>query len=220
MVATCLFKKTSILLFSIVKQLPDQYRTISNREIDKKELALFSGNKTLLNKEQQMLINRSFRTGKRWSLIYKATEHGFSSGDFHRLCDNHGATLTLIETRRRLHRRKHNSIFRGYITILWSSQHRFHHDPQTFLFLLSQDYIIRCYLRSNDQIAVSHYSTTGPGFSLNDIYICDQSNQCNLSHSEFPYSYENLEENGKGRKTFSKSNHFCVHEIELYAAIA
>ncbi|CAF1062939.1 unnamed protein product [Rotaria magnacalcarata] len=167
-----------------------------------------------------MLINRSFRTSKKWSLIYKATEHDFSSDDFHRLCDNHGAILTLIETRRRLHRRKHDSIFGGYTTVPWSSQHRFHHDPQAFLFQLSQDDIIRFHLRSNDQIAVSHYPETGPVFGLNDIYICDRSNQCKLSHSKFPYSYEDLEENGKGRKTFSKSNHFFVHEIEVYTAIA
>lgn len=98
----------------IVKQLADQYRSSTPAlEIEKKELVLFSRNGTLLNKEQQLLLNRSFRKEKRWMLIYEATQNGFSSDDFHRHCDNRSATLTLIETCSRLHRRKHNAVFGG-----------------------------------------------------------------------------------------------------------
>lgn len=204
----------------IVKQLADQCRSSTPAlEIEKKELVLFSRNGTLLNKEQQLLLNRSFRKEKRWMLIYEATQNGFSSDDFHRHCDNRSATLTLIETCSRLHRRKHNAVFGGYTTIPWSSHHSFYRDPQAFLILLDKNGITRFYARSSNQVAVSHYPTTGPVFGLDDIYICDRPNHHNLSYSRFPSSYEDLDENGKGRKTFSKSKYFLVNEIEVYVVI-
>ncbi|CAF3639693.1 unnamed protein product [Rotaria sp. Silwood1] len=79
--------------------------------------------------------------------------------------------------------------------------------------------IIRFNLRSTDETAISHYATAGPVFGLDDIYICHRPNENNLSYSNFPHCYEDLEKNGKGRKTFSKSKCFLVNEIEVYMTI-
>ncbi|CAF3190198.1 unnamed protein product [Rotaria sp. Silwood2] len=199
----------------VVKQLVDQYRTISTPQIGK-ALILFSGNGTLLNTEQQILIKRLFQNEKKFLLIYKATVNGFDSDDFHRYCDNRGVTLTLIQIHNRLHIKKRASIFGGYTTIPWSSQSGFYRDPQAFLFLLNQERITRFNLRSQDETAVSHYASAGPVFGLDDIYICDRPNENNFSYSKFPHSYEDLNKNGKGQKTFSKSKYFLVDEIEVY----
>ena len=202
----------------LVKQLADQCRSLSTSNIGN-ELLLFSGNGTLLNTEQKLLINQSFSKEKKWSLIYQATRDGFGSGDFHRLCNNRGATLTLIQIRNRLCLKKRDSIFGGYTTIPWSSRHGFHRDPRAFLFLLTQDKLMRFNLRSDTDIAVSHYVTSGPVFGLDDIHICHRANDNNFSYSKFPFSYEDVNGNGKGRKTFSKSKHFFVSEIEVYKVI-
>ncbi|CAF4340595.1 unnamed protein product [Rotaria sordida] len=76
-----------------------------------------------------MLINRLFQREKKWLLICKPTEDGFDVNDFHRLYNNRGTTLTLIQIRNYLHMKKHDSIFDGYTTKPWPSQHGFYHDP-------------------------------------------------------------------------------------------
>ncbi|CAF3604399.1 unnamed protein product [Rotaria sp. Silwood1] len=202
----------------VVKQLADQYRIISMSKIGK-TLSIFSGNGTLLNTDQKILIKKLFPIETKWLLIYKGTENGFDSDDFHRYCDNRGATLTLIQARSRFYMKRHDSIFGGFTTIPWSSKHGFYLDPEAFLFLLNSEDIIRFNLRSTDETAISHYATAGPVFGLDDIYICHRPNENNLSYSNFPHCYEDLEKNGKGRKTFSKSKCFLVNEIEVYMTI-
>ncbi|CAF0936301.1 unnamed protein product [Rotaria sordida] len=115
-----------------------------------------------------MLINRLFQREKKWLLICKPTEDGFDVNDFHRLYNNRGTTLTLIQIRNYLHMKKHDSIFDGYTTKPWPSQH---------------DRITRFKLQSKDETAVSHYSTTGPVFGLDDIYICNRAYENNFSYS-------------------------------------
>jgi hypothetical protein len=202
----------------LIKQLADQYRSSLTSKIGQ-ELIIFSGDGTLLNSEQKILINRLFLKEKKWSLIYKATRDGFESGDFHYMCNNRGATLTLIQTRNRLYMKNRHQIFGGYTTIPWSSRYGFYRDPQAFLFLFNQDKLTRFNVRSNEEIAVSHCVTSGPIFGLDDIHICHRANDNNFSYSRFPGCYEDIDQNGKGRKTFSRSRHFLVSEIEVYKVI-
>ena len=55
---------------------------------------------TLLSMEQQIKLNEFYgRNDQRWMLIYKATRDGFGSSDFHRCCDNQGATMTVIQSK-------------------------------------------------------------------------------------------------------------------------
>lgn len=201
-----------------IKQLADQYRTSTASKIDR-TLTIFSGDGTLLNNEQKLRLNRLFSKEKNWSLLYKATRDGFSCDEFHRRCNSRGATLTLIQTRNRLYMKNRRVIFGGYTEVPWSSRLGFHCDPQAFLFLFVQEKLTRFNLRSKDQVAVSHYLTSGPIFGLDDIHICSRANEQNLSCTRFPYSYEDLQPNGKGRKTFSKSRNFLVGEIEVYKVI-
>ncbi|CAF1070043.1 unnamed protein product [Adineta steineri] len=202
----------------IAKQLADRYRSSSTSHIGK-DLVIFSGNGTLLNKEQQILINELFQKEKKWSLIYKATRDGFESNDFHRLCNNRGATLTLIKARNRLSMKKRNSIFGGYTTIPWSSRTVHYRDPQAFLFLFDHEKLTRFNIRTNDEIAVSHSVASGPIFGYGDINICHRPDVNYFSYSKFPNCYQDNNENGRGKKTFSKTKHFLVCEIEIYMVI-
>jgi len=200
----------------IVKQLADQYRSYTTSKIGK-EVTTFTGNGKLLNDEQKLNINRLFSKEKKWLLIYQATKDGFKASDFHRLCDNRGVTLTLIQTRHRFHKKIHEPIFGGYTTVPWSSRQSSYRDSQSFLFLLSDDRVTRFDLRSSDQIAVLHNPTAGPIFGANDIHIFDRANEHHSSFSMFPSSYKDT--NGLGAKTISKWRHFQVSEIEIYMVI-
>ncbi|UJR13700.1 hypothetical protein I4U23_000711 [Adineta vaga] len=202
----------------IVKQLADQYRSSLTSTMSK-DLSIFLGNGTLLTKQQQVLFSSLFSKPKKWLLIYKATRDGFGSGDFHRLCNNRGATLTLIQTRNRLSMKKRHTIFGGYTTIPWSSRYGFYRDSQAFLFLLNQHQLTRFNIRSNDEIAVSHNLISGPIFGFDDIHVCHRSNENNFSHSKFPNCYEDSDANGLGKKTFSKAKHFLINEIEVYMVV-
>lgn len=208
----------------IVKQLAEQYRnssiTTSSSALTTplgKPLPMFFGNGTLFNDLQKRNINRLFLKDKRWLLIYKATRDGFQTEDFHRLCDNQGATLTVIQTRHRFHKKKHDSLFGGYTTIPWSSRNISYRDSESFLFLLSEDRVTRFNLQTSENTAVTHSPTSGPIFGSDDIHICDRANEHHFSFSKFPMSYEDT--NGLGRKTFSKSKHFLVKDIEVYIVL-
>ena len=202
----------------LVKELADKYRSSLTSNIGQ-ELCIFAGDGTLLNYEQKILLNKLFTKEKKWSLIYKGTRDGFASDDFHRMCNNRGATLTIIQTRNRFYMKNRHMLFGGYTTVPWSSQYGFHYDPQAFLFQFIQNKLTRFNIRSSDETAVFHSVSSGPVFGLDDIHICHRSNENNFSYSRFPDCYEDVEQNGKGRKTFSKTRNFLVSEIEIYKVI-
>ena len=66
---------------------------------------------------------------KKFNLLYRGSEHNFSAKDFHSLCDDKGATLTIIAS-------NHGNIFGGYTSKSWKSAAGFVKDKQAFLFLI------------------------------------------------------------------------------------
>ena len=44
-------------------------------------------------------------------LLFRGSENGFSSNEFHKRCDNKGATITIVKS--------NNHIFGGYTDIPW-----------------------------------------------------------------------------------------------------
>ena len=70
----------------------------------------------------------------KFELIFKMSENGYSSKDFHKFCDNQGPTLLLIET-------KDNKIFGGFTPLNWKLPEDIERltdsSDSTFLFSLS-----------------------------------------------------------------------------------
>ena len=60
-------------------------------------------------------LNKWFNKSSQWKLIYRASEHGYTSSSFHEHCDDKGPTLIIIKT-------TGGWIFGGYITKSWSTQ--------------------------------------------------------------------------------------------------
>ena len=69
---------------------------------------------------------------RRVKLLYKATPEENTRDDFHRKCDNKGATVTIIETTK-------GRRFGGYTSLSWDSSSGWKNDKEAFLFSLDND---------------------------------------------------------------------------------
>ena len=69
---------------------------------------------------------------RRVKLLYKATPEENTRDDFHRKCDNKGATVTIIETTK-------GRRFGGYTSLNWDSSSGWKNDKEAFLFSLDND---------------------------------------------------------------------------------
>ena len=69
---------------------------------------------------------------RRVKLLYKATPEENTRDDFHRKCDNKGATVTIIETTK-------GKRFGGYTSLSWDSSSGWKNDKEAFLFSLDND---------------------------------------------------------------------------------
>ena len=152
------------------------------------------------------------RSDRQWSLIYKASRDGFGATIFHRLCDNHGPTMTII-------RSKNNYLFGGYTAAPWTSDGSYKEDRTTFLFTLTNPHDIppTKYCLNDARITSTVYRnadygpTFGGGF---DLVVAGGSNANNLSYTNFPHSY--IDTTGKGYKTFTGAKNFTTSDIEIY----
>lgn len=143
-------------------------------------------------------------------LIYKATPEENTRDDFHRKCDNKGATLTIIETTK-------GRRFGGYTSVCWDSSSGWKDDKEAFLFSLDND-------KKYDVIQSKNYkvysgSGYGPWFGdCGNIGLAYEKNYFigNDSHREyFEYKcYSTTVENElSGGKTFN------ISKMEVYQII-
>jgi hypothetical protein len=57
-----------------------------------------------------------FSPNEKWTLLYRVTRDGFSSGDFHSKCDLHSNTLTILNAK------QSSFIFGGFASVSWSKR--------------------------------------------------------------------------------------------------
>src|SRR5439155_10291546 len=73
----------------------------------------------------------SFRgTTPKVSLLLRGSRDGFTPGDFHRLCDNKGPTVTIIKVK------GNGKLIGGYNPISWHNQETYERGSRSFLFSL------------------------------------------------------------------------------------
>jgi tetratricopeptide (TPR) repeat protein len=92
----------------------------------------------------------------KFTLLYRMSRDGENATDFHRNCDNKGATLTLAETTKGYQ-------IGGYTTLDWESDNNGKNktDDLTFLFSLNQ---MKKYTKKNNSRSIYVYKNDGPGF--------------------------------------------------------
>jgi hypothetical protein len=154
--------------------------------------------------------------GKRFSLLWRGSRDGFSASEFHRRCDGHANTLTVILD-------TNGNIFGGFTPVEWDSRssspwHKVDYSLKSFLFSLKNPQNIqakRFALKPTERhYAILCSSGWGPHFF--DIAVSNKSNLNSNSYSRnFGSSYNN-DTGIHGFRFFTGSEDFKVKEIEVF----
>jgi hypothetical protein len=154
--------------------------------------------------------------GKEFKLLYRGSRDGFRSSDFHRFCDNHAGTVTVIQS-------QDGYIFGGYTPLAWRSDGRGIRDNslEGFIFTIKNPHGLsaRVFGLRQGHAAWSIYcgADYGPTFGGgHDIHVCDQCNSSRNSYTNFDNNTYN-NDTGLNRTTvFTGAYHFTVGEIEVF----
>ena len=208
------------------KKIQEQDNKINelNNKIEKQNKQTDELNKFVFPKEfnDSIIINKNLSyisNLKKWispkninfttKLLFRKSENGDSFDEFHRLCDNKGKTLVLIEG-------KEGFIIGGYTTKNWDKSKNYHwyKDDDSFLFSLTQGKIFPI-IKGKDSIL--EYEKSGPWFAY--IGFERDFGKGNLSQGYFYYKdncficFENYNEIIPNEK---KNRLFDVKEVEIY----
>lgn len=147
---------------------------------------------------------------KEFELIYRATDNGWSAGDFHSCCDNKGATLVVIKSVK-------GHLFGGYTSVGWQARNGYVTDPHAFIFTLTNPHDVpptKFDPKPNANHIMDH-SSYGPTFGTgHDIFVAGQADSAN-SYTNFPHAYNDT--TGKGNVLFTGSREFRASEVEVFA---
>ena len=131
---------------------------------------------------------------KKWKLIYRASEYGYTPESFHQYCDNKGPTLVVIKS-------TDGWIFGGYTTQSWSGCICYYitifclvdyqADSQAFIFTLKNPHGANPdrFMIKEAHMAIFCNKDRGPEFGNSDISICDKCNQHDKNHINFQGAY-------------------------------
>merc|ERR1712228_169239 len=140
--------------------------------------------------------------GNGFKLLFRASEHRYKASAFHKFCDGHAPTLTIIES-------NFGNIFGGFTSIEWTPKNQWRSDKKAFLFLIrSVDEKQNCpkaFDLNNIDLgnpgdhrrAIVHSKPHGPifGSSIHDIFIRDKCNvkngSCGCFTSRSSYNHNN-----------------------------
>jgi hypothetical protein len=163
---------------------------------------------------------------KQCSLLWRGSRDGFGSKDFHRRCDDHANTLTVILDTK-------GNIFGGFTPLTWNSWVSNRRQPdeskykkrdsnmKSFLFTLKNPHNIpprrfALKFREKDQ-AISCYSERGPcfGYGPPDLMIYDECNTVHYNCTSLGGTYIN--DTGLSNNiVFTGSGGFQVEDIEVF----
>jgi hypothetical protein len=151
---------------------------------------------------------------KRFSLLWRGSRDGFEAREFHRRCDDHRNTLTVILDTK-------GNIFGGFTPVEWESGERHYkrdNSQKSFLFTLKNPHNIparRVKLNAEMKyLAISCYSGQGPCF-YGGICVSDNCNANTESWTQLGNCYTN--DTGLNMdEFFTGSAYFQVNEIEVF----
>ena len=144
----------------------------------------------------------------KFQLLYRASEDGFNSANFHDKCDGIKNTLTIVKSR-------NCSIFGGYTGAAWKSNGCWMNDRNSFIFSLvnhlNDSFKAKC---TNNQYSIFGDSSFGPKFGKGaDLFISSNSNTNHRSYSNFGHSYKH---GTYGQTVLDGSKSFQTTEIEVF----
>ena len=150
-------------------------------------------------------------------LIYRGSEDGSTSKNFHDKCDNKGPSIVLFKNEK-------GNIFGGYCPISWKNEGEWQSVPESFIFTLTNIYNIEPtkFNRTNDQYGICFASILGPWFgdSSNIGFRSDYSIEKNC-FSKFGVRGGYQDSLGKGKSIFTgnldnNNEYYKINEIEAF----
>jgi hypothetical protein len=177
------------------------------------------GSQILIGEQQlsELIKLCEFSPRDKWSLLYRATRNGFSSGVFHSKCDGKSNTLTIFKAK------ESSYIFGGFTSVSWDRSKKHKSDQNAFIFSLTNkdNTPLKMKIDSNEhKYAIRCHPKFGPIFgSGDDIFIADNANISKSNYSRLGHSYKHPQYafGTNEAKTFlAGSNRFQLDEIEVY----
>jgi len=121
--------------------------------------------KILSNNEDKIKIKNWITNNKEknitFNLLYKLTLNGKETKTFHKLCDDKGPTLIIIET-------IDKEVFGGFTPLNWNGNKGDQKDTETFIFSLNTN---NKYYRIKEGRSISANYMNGPTFGFYDLYF-------------------------------------------------
>lgn len=152
---------------------------------------------------------------KKLSLLYRASEHNFSSSKFHQMCDGKGPTLTIV-------RSSSKTLFGGYASRSWYSGDKYEPAPDSFLFSLDKETRHEIYQYEGNAMRGSN--DWGPCFGGSifgsDLNISDKCNSGSSSYSDLGQTYslpKGINERSDAAQSYLGGSYlFQVEEYEVF----
>ena len=136
-------------------------------------------------------------------LLYRMSRDGIECSKFHNLCDNKGATITLIKL-------EDGNILGNYTPLSWDSTSNWKNDLKMFVFNLTEN--IKCIKNNQDSDGIYCDSNYGPYTDVIWFYYGNKMNN--------PYIYPNRTEYNECNKIYSKSKgYYKSVEVEVFKII-
>ena len=172
--------------------------SIINNDVEKQEL--------IINWIREKVDKNLIKLEK----IFVMSINGSSSKDFHKYCDNQGATLTLLKTTK-------NKIFGGFTPLDWESKisNKIDKNDQTFLFSLNK--MKKYDMINKEKRAIYCNANNGPYFGGRDFSI-----ESNMKEGEiFANQHTNFLVNNNLDLTDGKGDHesFEIEDFEIFKVI-
>jgi hypothetical protein len=200
-----------------IDALIDLY-SVYTRDKSKEHVSNYFTDSVILNKKlaKELIKLCEFSLNDKWVLLYRGTQHGFGSQDFHKRCDNYTKTLTIVKS--------NSFIFGGYSSASWEENDQYKSDSNAFLFSLvnkdNKPIKMKCQNAHNSIYCSSTSSAVFGGG--HDLYISNNSNTNTTSYSNLGHSYEHPKhkyDTSEVSSFLAGSFNFSVSEIEIYHKI-
>lgn len=174
--------------------------------------AQFRDSLILKSRNSSKQILQWFDGARKFKLLYRASRDGFKASEFHRLCDNQGPTLSIIQS-------VNGFIFGGYVSKPWLSSSLYVSCDMSpaWIFSLTNPSNHPLKIPSKNRGDCMYDSIMyGPTFGGNhDLHIADMANMNTNSYANIGASYHSPEIQN-GQTFLCGSYKFQVAEIEVF----
>lgn len=171
-------------------------------KINGEKTPLFKGIESNINVNFEQIVSYLPHYPTKITRIFSAKKNGHSSQNFHRLCDNQGATLVLIKSSK-------GYTFGGYTEQSWVGE-GWKRDPNAFLFSLDR----KVKTLSQDEHSIYTSPQYGPKFGYSSIVVSNNCFDNELSSTAVETSYGRIQLQEKSQ--FKTNEYFKVEDYEVF----